>query len=54
MMDHKLRFSDAEIIMRQVANKLVTTVGLNTINFSNYLQVYEKNLKKFNKKNKKK
>ncbi len=53
MMDHKLRFSDAEIIMRQVANKLVTTVGLNTINFSNYLQVYEKNLKKFNKKIKK-
>lgn len=39
---HKLKFSDAEVIMRQVADKLVTTVSFSGINFKDYINKLKK------------
>lgn len=49
MMNHKLKFSDAEVLMRQVADQLVITVGLNSIRFKDYLKEVKKKLNKLNK-----
>ncbi len=46
MTKHKLKFSDAEILMRQVSKKLITTVSFSGIDFKDYI----KELKKIQKK----
>jgi malic enzyme len=38
----KLKFSDAEVIMRQVADKLVTTSSFSGINFKDYIKKLKK------------
>ncbi len=42
---HKLKFTDAEVIMRQVAEKLVRTVSFGGIDFKDYVKVLKKNIK---------
>lgn len=47
---HKLKFSDAEMLMRQVAEKLVRTVDFYGIDFKDYVKVLKKNIKKLKNK----
>ncbi len=46
MMNHKLKFSDAEKLMRQVSKKIVTTSDFNGINFKYYVKAYKKKINK--------
>ncbi len=43
---HKLKYSDSEIIMRQVAANLIRTVDFYGVNFKDYVKIVKKNLKK--------
>lgn len=47
---HKLLFSDSEIIMRNVADRLVTTVGFGSVDFKDFVSRIKK-IKSKNKKN---
>ncbi len=46
MINFKLKFKDAETLMRQVANEVVTTGDFAGINFKDYMKKYKKNIKK--------
>lgn len=39
---HKLKFTDAEVIMRQVADRLITTIGFDSIDFKDYVNILRK------------
>lgn len=45
MMKYKLKFSDAETIMRQVADRLVVTTGFGGMYFKDYAKLVKKKLK---------
>ncbi len=46
MINHKLKFTDAEKLMRQVADEIVTTGDFIGINFKDYVKAYKKKVSK--------
>ena len=50
MINHKLKFSDAEKLMRQVAERIVTTSDFTGIYFKNYMKLFKQRIKKLSRK----
>ena len=52
MMNHKLKIKDADKLMKQVSNKIITTSNFTGINYKDYVKLYIKKLNNLLKNNK--
>ncbi len=50
MINHKLRLSDVEKLMRQVAERIVTTSDFAGVNFKDYVKLFKKKINKLSRK----